>query len=74
MKAQDIIARLRAFGLTQLEIARRSGMAQTTVSHLGTGLRGKRTSYETVRRLTELLSEVEAERADDVLKEAGARR
>jgi transcriptional regulator with XRE-family HTH domain len=61
MNAKTIIERLLARGMTQQEIARRSGNSQSTISHLYTGTRGKRTSFDTVQRLSDLLIQVEAE-------------
>lgn len=58
MQIADIIADLRAAGLTQQQIAARAGIAQSTVSQLSTGARGKRTSYETASVLTLLWTEV----------------
>ncbi|MBT2177760.1 helix-turn-helix domain-containing protein [Ralstonia thomasii] len=63
MNAKTIIERLLARGLTQQEIARRSGNSQSTISHLYTGTRGKRTSFETVQSLSDLLSQIEADAA-----------
>lgn len=63
MNAKAIIERLLFRGLTQREIQRRSGLAQSTISHLHTGTRGKRTSYEIVDRLQKLLEEVDGEGA-----------
>ncbi|WP_155626223.1 helix-turn-helix domain-containing protein [Burkholderia vietnamiensis] len=58
MNAQSIISALMAAGFTQMEIERRSGVDQSTVSGLYTGKRGKRVSYEVVRKLQALHSEV----------------
>lgn len=58
MNAQAMIADLMRSGLTQMEIERRSGVDQSTVSGLYTGKRGKRVSYEVVSRLHTLHTEV----------------
>ncbi|WP_186101414.1 helix-turn-helix domain-containing protein [Burkholderia gladioli] len=62
MNAKTIIEKLLAHGLSQSEIQRRWGIPQATISHLYTGSRGKRTSYETMRQLERAL--------EDVLREA----
>ncbi|MDR8077827.1 helix-turn-helix domain-containing protein [Burkholderia cenocepacia] len=62
MNAKTIIDKLLAHGLTQSEIQRRWGIPQATISHLYTGSRGRRTSYETMCRLNKAL--------EDVLREA----
>ncbi|WP_158658369.1 helix-turn-helix transcriptional regulator [Achromobacter sp. AONIH1] len=59
MDSKNLINRLLTHGLTQAEIQRRAGVSQSTVSHLHTGKRGKRTSFEIVQRLDALLREVE---------------
>lgn len=58
MNAQAMIADLMGSGLTQMEIERRTGVDQSTVSGLYTGKRGKRVSYEVVTRLQALHAEV----------------
>ncbi|MBY4726626.1 MULTISPECIES: helix-turn-helix domain-containing protein [Burkholderia] len=58
MNAQQMISDLMAAGLTQMEIERRTGIDQSTVSSLYTGKRGKRVSYEVVSKLLELHKEV----------------
>ncbi|WP_223996488.1 helix-turn-helix domain-containing protein [Burkholderia gladioli] len=58
MNAQTLIADLMRSGLTQMEIERRSGVDQSTVSGLYTGKRGKRVSYEVVKKLETLHGEV----------------
>ena len=58
MNAQTLIADLMRSGLTQMEIERRSGVDQSTVSGLYTGKRGKRVSYEVMSKLTALHDEV----------------
>lgn len=55
-----IIAELMERGLTQMEIERRSGVDQSTVSAIYTGRRGKRVSYDVVMKLNALLDEVRA--------------
>jgi predicted transcriptional regulator len=59
MNAKTIIDRLLSHGLTQMEIHRRWGIPQSTISHLHTGARGKRTSYEVVQRLKDALKEID---------------
>jgi transcriptional regulator with XRE-family HTH domain len=59
MNAQTLIERLLTRGLNQSEIQRRTGISQSTISHLYKGTRGKRTSYEIVKKLEDLLLEVE---------------
>ncbi|WP_257827933.1 helix-turn-helix domain-containing protein [Burkholderia glumae] len=63
MNAKTIIDQLLAHGLTQSEIQRRWGIPQATISHLYTGSRGRRTSFETMRRLHEALQDVLREAA-----------
>ncbi|WP_186139337.1 helix-turn-helix domain-containing protein [Burkholderia gladioli] len=58
MNAQSIISDLMAAGLTQMEIERRSGVDQSTVSGLYTGKRGKRVSYEVISKLQALHDEI----------------
>ena len=58
MNANLIVRELIALGLTQMEIERRSGIDQSTVSALNTGRYGKRTSYTTVCALNDLLTAV----------------
>lgn len=58
MNAQTLITEIMNAGLTQMEIERRSGVDQSTVSALYTGRRGKRVSYEIVSRLQVLHAEV----------------
>ncbi|MDN7965581.1 hypothetical protein QZM92_26735 [Burkholderia multivorans] len=53
-----MIADLMGSGITQMEIERRTGVDQSTVSGLYTGKRGKRVSYEVVIRLQALHAEV----------------
>lgn len=61
MNANLIVRELIALGLTQMEIERRSGVDQSSVSALNTGRYGKRTPYTTVCALSELLNSVKAE-------------
>jgi len=58
MNANLIVRELIALGLTQMEIERRSGVDQSTVSALNTGRQGKRTPYATVSALNTLLEAV----------------
>jgi len=51
MDIPAIIADLRRGGLTQAQIAAGAGIAQSTVSQLGSGARGKRPSAQTVDAL-----------------------
>lgn len=61
MDAQTIAKQLVGLGLSQAEIHRRCGVSQTAVSHLISGRRGKRTSFDVVQRLQSLLIVVTAE-------------
>lgn len=63
MNAKNIAEQLIALGLSQSDVWRRAGVSQSTVSHILTGKRGKRTSFEVVQRLQDLLLEVQQERA-----------
>lgn len=63
MNAKNIAEQLIALGLSQSEVWRRAGVSQSTVSHILTGKRGKRTSFEVVQRLQDLLLEVQQEKA-----------
>ncbi|WP_250501945.1 helix-turn-helix domain-containing protein [Caballeronia sp. AZ7_KS35] len=58
MDAKTLIDELIAAGLTQMEIQRRSGLSQSTVSQITTGRRGKRPSAETFIALTKLRNSV----------------
>ncbi|ENZ79596.1 MULTISPECIES: helix-turn-helix domain-containing protein [Ralstonia] len=58
LEAKAALDQLIALKLSQPEIARRSGVSQPTLSHLATGRRGKRTSFDVTKRLNDLLSEV----------------
>ncbi|MGS1019742.1 helix-turn-helix domain-containing protein [Burkholderia glumae] len=62
MKGTLVVNELLSLGLSQMEIERRSGVDQTTVSALKRGTR-KSTSYEKVVALEGLLYAVRAERA-----------
>lgn len=64
MNAQSIISALMVAGLTQMEIERRSGVDQSTVSGLYTGKRGKRVSFEVVSKLQALHAEVLAQQKE----------
>ncbi|MDN7544787.1 hypothetical protein [Burkholderia cenocepacia] len=64
MNAQSIISALMAAGLTQMEIERRSGVDQSTVSGLYTGKRGKRVSFEVASKLQTLYAEVFADQKE----------
>lgn len=66
MNAQAMIADLMGAGLTQMEIERRSGVDQSTVSGLYTGKRGRRVSYEVVSKLQALHAEVFAQQKEGV--------
>ncbi|AZS80692.1 XRE family transcriptional regulator [Achromobacter spanius] len=63
MNAKNIAEQLIALGLSQSEVGRRAGVSQSTVSHILTGKRGKRTSFEVVQRLQALLLQVQQEKA-----------
>jgi len=63
MNAKNIAEQLIALGLSQSEVWRRAGVSQSTVSHILSGKRGKRTSFEVVHRLQDLLLEVQQEKA-----------
>ncbi|MDE1139554.1 MAG: helix-turn-helix domain-containing protein [Paraburkholderia tropica] len=54
MDAKTLIDELTAAGLTQMEIERRSGVDQSTISGIKTGKRGKRPTYQTVDALKRL--------------------
>jgi transcriptional regulator with XRE-family HTH domain len=71
MDAKATIAELMGAGLTQTEIARRTGIDQSTVSGIYTGRRGKRISYEVMQKLKSLLVDVR-ERAGDTVAKEGA--
>lgn len=58
MDAKTLIAELIGAGLTQMEIERRTGIDQSTVSGIYTGRRGKRVSYEVMQKLKALVEEV----------------
>lgn len=58
LEAKAALDQLMLLKLTQPEIARRSGLSQPTISHLATGRRGKRTSFDVTKRLNDLLAEV----------------
>jgi transcriptional regulator with XRE-family HTH domain len=70
MNANLLVRELIAMGLTQMEIERRSGIDQSTVSALNTGRYGKRTPYTTVCALSNLLESVKAEAAATTTKPA----
>jgi transcriptional regulator with XRE-family HTH domain len=61
MKGNLVVVELLGFGLSQMEIAQRSGVSQTTVSCLKRGLRTD-CAYEKVVALEKLLDEVRAEK------------
>lgn len=63
MNSNDIVHELLNFGLTQKDIERRCGIKQCVVSALKTGRYGKRTPYNTVCALKNLLDTVRLERA-----------
>lgn len=58
MDIRKVIGQLQAAGLTQVEIAERAGLAQSTVSGLFTGARGKRVSLQTAEALHRLWMQV----------------
>lgn len=58
MNFQTLIADLMRAGLTQMEIERRSGVDQSTVSAIYTGRRGRRVSYDVASRLQALHAEL----------------
>lgn len=62
MNAQTLIAELMSANLTQMEIQRRTGIDQSTISGIHTGKRGKRTSYEVMVKLQALHDEVMSSR------------
>jgi transcriptional regulator with XRE-family HTH domain len=58
MDAKTLIDELLGAGMTQMEIERRSGVDQSTISGIKTGKRGKRPAYETVDALKKLRDSV----------------
>ncbi|HEM7889455.1 hypothetical protein [Burkholderia cepacia] len=64
MNPQAIISDLLNFGFTQMEIERRTGVDQSTISSLYTGKRGKRVSYEVGSKLQALHRAVFARQKD----------
>lgn len=68
MQVSKLIADLRGAGLKQTEIALRAGIAQSTVSELGSGQRGKRIGYDTAKALLALWAEVCGKRDRPTLK------
>lgn len=58
MNATQLIHDLLSLGLKQREICEKTGLPQSTVSHLSTGRRGKRPSYETASKLAVLHAKV----------------
>ncbi|WP_322070954.1 helix-turn-helix domain-containing protein [Paraburkholderia bannensis] len=58
MDAKTLIDELLSAGLTQMEIERRSGVDQSTISGIKTGKRGKRPAFETVDALKRLRDSV----------------
>ncbi|MBU9358885.1 helix-turn-helix transcriptional regulator [Burkholderia multivorans] len=69
MKANLVVTELLSLGLSQMDIAERIGISQSTVSAVKRGVR-KRVPYETVVALEGLLDNVRAERAVDAQKRA----
>lgn len=67
MKGKLVVDELILLGLSQMEIERRSGVDQTTVSCLHRGSR-KRTSYENVIALEALLRKEKASRRNSVTR------
>ncbi|NPT36231.1 helix-turn-helix domain-containing protein [Paraburkholderia xenovorans] len=62
MKGNLVVLELLKFGLSQMQIAQRAGVSQTTVSCLKRGVRNA-CSYEKVVALEMLLEAVRAEKA-----------
>ncbi|MFY1963614.1 helix-turn-helix domain-containing protein [Achromobacter xylosoxidans] len=62
MNPKIIAEQLIALGLSQSDVWKRAGVSQSTVSHILSGKRGKRTSFEVVQRLHALLVEVQQEK------------
>ncbi|MFA1682506.1 helix-turn-helix domain-containing protein [Achromobacter dolens] len=62
MNPKIIAEQLIALGLSQSDVWKRAGVSQSTVSHILSGKRGKRTSFEIVQRLQALLDEVQREK------------
>lgn len=62
MNPKIIAEQLIALGLSQSDVWKRAGVSQSTVSHILSGKRGKRTSFEVVQRLQALLVEVQQEK------------
>jgi len=58
MNPQAIISDLMKSGLTQMEIERRTGVDQSTISGLYTGKRGKRVSFDVANKLANLHAEL----------------
>ncbi|WP_429497070.1 hypothetical protein ACQUFY_10890 [Robbsia andropogonis] len=64
MKGNLVVLELIALGLSQMEIEKRSGVKQSTISCLKRGTR-KNVGYEKVVALERLLEQVKSERADE---------
>ncbi|MCM2493063.1 helix-turn-helix domain-containing protein [Burkholderia glumae] len=56
MEAQQLVSLLRERGLSQKEIAKRSGLSQGAISHIETGRR-KNVMASTLRQLESLAAE-----------------
>ncbi|CAM2155498.1 Helix-turn-helix domain-containing protein [Paraburkholderia tropica] len=65
MKGNLVVNELLGLGLSQMEIARRAGVSQSTVSCLKRGVRAA-CAYEKVVALEHLLAAVKIERANGV--------
>ncbi len=65
MKGNLVVKELLSLGLSQMEIARRAGISQSTVSCLNRGVRVG-CAYEKVVALEQLLEAVKIERANEV--------
>jgi predicted transcriptional regulator len=74
LQIPEVIADLQRAGLTQVDIAERTGLAQSTVSQLSTGARGKRTSIQTASVLYELWRAVCQDRRTDATPPTRERR
>lgn len=57
MRAQEMVQELRDLGMSQIEIANRTGLSQGAVSHIMTGRR-KDVRMSTYTKLTDLLLEI----------------
>lgn len=55
MKRTWLVAARRELDMTQAELARRSGVAQGTISGLETGKTGEKSSPKTVKKISSVL-------------------